>query len=364
MYNQLKAATVDKIFFKSEPLEAFKFAIKEEKNPFLEAQIDISRFDEFIQNKFSLWTNPDWTQDQYLLHYPKPAFLEPKTGWGVSLNRRLIYPSLGFAKAPHVHKPDFIETYFGGKRKVTGLEKIISMRDTGEENYFHFFNDVLPKLFLLEEKGINLKDYTLVISAKLYSKHYFQYFLTNTYLRDLKWHVQSTYEWIKFNEAIFCKPYTHTKKYLDKAIALVKQESPPLRDRRIFLSRPSSSLRFIENLSELEAVLKKFNFEIIDTSQKGFEQQIQIFDQCRYLVAIHGAGISNIIFRAGKKLSLLEIVQPSPYIPFHYALICKLYGYDYDVMIGNKGKKSGTGGFNVNVKEFESKLSTWLTVDE
>lgn len=359
VYNQLKANTWDKIFFKQEVIPDNDFIIREQKNPFLEAQINISHFDKTIQNKFTLWTNPKWTQDEYLLHYRKDGFVEPKTGWGVSLNKKLIYPSLGFASAPHVHKPDVAEMYFK-KRKVTHVEKIISLRDTGEENYFHFFNDVLAKIFFLQEHGLNLKEYALVISTKLHTKHYFQYLVTHTFLSSLTWHVQQAAEWIQFDEAVFCKPYTHTKKYLDKAVELVKPKTIADGNRRVFLTRSAASLRFIENHAEIESVLKKFDFEIVDTSQLSFEEQIQLFSQCRYLVAIHGAGISNIMFRSGKPLSLLEIIQPSAYIPFHYSMLCKLYSYQYDVMLGMKGKSAGSGGFRIIAEQLEIKLYNLL----
>lgn len=354
IYNVCKINTWDRIFFKREGLENQSYHF-EEKNPFLELNIDVSKFDHSIRQKLEIWIDPDWKQDQYLLTYRKPGYLDPLTGWAISFTKRLIYPSLGFASAPHVHKPS-VRDVFMLKKSATDLNRIISLRDTGEENYFHFFNDVLPKLFFLKESAVDINAYSLVISKSLFEKQYFKFFFQTPELSELTWYVQQPDEWIKFDEAIFCKPYTHTKRYFDKTIDLTKRISSNRNDRRVFLTRSRLSLRYIENLDEMLLLLDKLNFEIVDTSKMSVEEQINLFNSCRYLVAIHGAGITNIIFRSGKPLSLLEIIQPSPYIPFHYIMLCKLFDYNYDALLGYPGRESNSGGFLLNMEEFERKL--------
>lgn len=359
VYNTFKSSTWDRVFFKKETIPVANFLLWGEMNPFLQAEVDISKFDTIIKEKFSIWTNPEWKQDQFILLYDHPGWIDPKVGWGVTLARRLIYPSLGFASAPHVHKPEFAEMYFR-KRKITALKNVISLRDTGEENYFHFYNDVVAKLYLLEEHKIDVRDFSIVISERLYSKQYFQYVLNNTYLKSLRWHVQQPHEWIKFERAVFCKPFTHTRRYFDKTIELVKHVVPSHDERRVFLTRPTRSLRFIENMSEVYPILRKYNFEVVDTATLNLEQQIELFNQCRFLVAIHGAGIANIIFRSGKALSLLELIQPSHYIPFHYSMLCKMYNYTYDVILGIQGRNPGNGGFIIDPAILEVKLKEML----
>ena len=354
IFNTAKINTIDTIFFPALQINTNDFLVKAEKNPFLEQRISVTDFAEEIQGKLKIWTNPKWSQDEYVYVTNQSGWIEPKTGWGISKGRKLIYPSLGFSSAPHVRKPDFFETYFR-KNEVVRLNRIISLRDTGEENYFHFFNDVLAKLFYLIDHGIKPEDYVIVISDRLYRKEYWQFFLKTPFLSTLQWHIQKN-EWIHFEKAIFCKPYTHTKKYFDRALDLIKTDEKKVGERRIFLTRPHRSLRFIENLTEIRPTLEKFQFEIVDASNLSIEGQISLFGQCRYLIAIHGAGITNIIFRRGQPLSLLEIVQPSPYIPFHYIMLAKLFNYKYDVLLGRKGNMTGKGGFRVEALELELKI--------
>lgn len=349
--NQIKIATLDKFLFPEQIILPQEFLVREEKNPFLELAIPTSQFEEKIRKKFLLWMDPSWKQDQYFLYYKNAALIDPETGWAITSDHCLIYASLGFSRAPYVHKPSLFETYFR-KKEIVNIDKVISLRDTGEENYFHFYNDILPKLFFIEDKSYQLSNFTIVVSEKLFKKEFFQFFWKNTRLKDLTWHIQQK-EWICFKEAIFCKPYTHTRKYLDLSVRLTLRGNKfSQKDRRIFLTRSKNSLRFIENVEEIKPLLELHQFEIIDTADLTIQQQIHLFNSCRYLISIHGAGLTNIIFRQGSAMDILEIMPPSHYIPFHYIMLAHQYGYNYNVMLGEKGELKNYGGFRVDPKEF------------
>jgi hypothetical protein len=356
VYNKIKDHTWDKLFFAATFIPNNAFLIRDEKNPFLELQIDLSSFKEKIKNKFAIWSDPSWKQDQYLLFYDMPAYIEPKVGWAVSPQRKLIYASLGFSRAAHVRKPSWFETYFK-KGRVIELGQIISLRDTGEENYFHFFNDVLPKLFFLQENGFDLKKYTLVVAERLYKKKYFRYYLKNTFLRSLTWHVQGD-EWIRFGSAVFCKPYTHTLRFFNQAIGLVGIPFEDGKERKVFLTRNKISLRHLQNAEVIIELMRSHDFEIIDASEITFEEQVKLFQHTRHLIAIHGAGVTNIVFRRGRPLSFLEIVPSMEYIPFHYIMLAKQFNYKYSIILGSR--IFGDGSFDVSsddVKRYLEQLN-------
>ena len=63
-----------------------------------------------------------------------------------------------------------------------------------------------------------------------------------------------------------------------------------------------------------------------------------------------------MIFRSGGSMTVLEIVQPFEYIPFHYIMMAKILGFSYDVMMGDEGTRSRSGGFRVSVKELEDRM--------
>ena len=360
VFNKIKIKTWDRLFFPEKLIAKNHFLILEQANPFLDHQVPTQSLSKETKAKLHLWVDPSWTQDQYFLFYKEPALIEPSCGWAITSTHHLIYASLGFARAPHVNKPSLMESYFL-KKNIIHLPNVISLRDTGEENYFHFYNDVLAKLFFIQEQKFNLRDFTIIISERLFKKEFFQFFLNNSNLKDLHWHVQKD-EWISFTSAIFCKPYTHTKKYLDLAVKLVHNASINQKQRRIFLTRSKNSLRFIENMDAIKSLLETYQFEIIDSEEIKVAAQIDLFSSCRYLISIHGAGLTNIIFRQGNPMTILEIVQPSDYIPFHYIMLAHLYQYNYNIILGEKGLLHQQGGFRVNADQLKTTLEDMVKI--
>ena len=58
------------------------------------------------------------------------------------------------------------------------------------------------------------------------------------------------------------------------------------------------------------------------------EEKIELFSKIRHLVAIHGAGLTNVIYRRDAPLSLIEIYGTS-YIPPDIKNISDAFGYTY-----------------------------------
>jgi hypothetical protein len=351
IFNQVKGKTWDRILFSSYQPTINEIILFRSKNPFIELSIDTANFSDDVNDGFSRWLDPTWMQDEYIVEIQSATYIESSTGWGVCGSNKLIYYSLGFAKADYVKKPSF-EQIFLKQRREKHLGKVISLRDTGEENYFHFYNDIIPKLLLLRDH--NLLDYeaNIVVAKKLWEKNYFQHALKSTWLGQLNWYVQGE-EWVKTCHVIFCKPYTHTKHYLSELVSLLRP-NPPVGSGRIFLTRPSGSFRYIENENEILEILNHYGFQKLDTTNLDLTQQIEIFSSASDLVSVHGAGITNIIFREGATMRILELFHKNEYLPFHYVMLANIFGYKYNAIRGEKGKKSSDGGFYVDPWKLEA----------
>lgn len=359
--NKVRIKTLDKWLFPEQPFDQADFIIRRDEYPFRKYTIESAHLDARLRNQFTQ-ENHDWTQDEYLLVYEKPCIIEPRYGWAISPANKLIYPSLGFSRVPYLGKPaSKVKTLH--KAPLEEYAELISLRDTGEENYYHFYNDVLAKLFFLEEK-LNLPSTVpVLISKKLYDRPFFQYFLAHPYLRDRQWVVQDT-QYIRSQRTYFCKPLTHTPHYYARILDLIRPEdrvtSLVKRDRRLFITRSPKRLRFIENNDEIAAVCTALGFEVVDFDELTLPQQIQAMGQARYVVGIHGAGLTNMLFRSGQRMGLLEIYPPATYFPFHYVLMANQLGYQYDGLIGLPGTQKFSGGFQVNPAELRQRLEALL----
>ena len=122
VFNKIKIRTWDKLFFPEKFIPKEKFLIYEETNPFLNHRVPTHHLEQEAVEKLHLWLDPAWTQDQYFLYYKEVAFIEPDYGWAITSDHRLIYPSLGFSRAPHVNKPHLLKSYSAKKKCCTSFK--------------------------------------------------------------------------------------------------------------------------------------------------------------------------------------------------------------------------------------------------
>jgi len=358
--NKLRIKTIDKIRFPEQIFQLEDFIIQRDEYPFRIYPIVTSHLDPRLRQQFEQ-ENHDWTQDEYLFIYDQPCIIEPRHGWALTAQGKLIYPSLGFSRVPYLHKPAPEAKTLRGV-VVEEYAELVSLRDTGEENYYHFYNDILAKLFFLEEKLGLSPEVPLLIAKRLYDRPFFQYFLAHPYLRDRHWIIQDQ-QYIRSARTYFCKPLTHTPHYYQRILALAQpadlsSEKEP--DRKLFITRSPQRLRYIENNAEIAAICQEMGFETVDFDELTLPQQIRAMSQARYVVGIHGAGLTNMLFRGGQQMGLLEIYPPSSYFPFHYVLMANQLDYAYDGLIGLPGKQQFSGGFRVEAAELRQRLAALL----
>ena len=90
------------------------------------------------------------------------------------------------------------------------------------------------------------------------------------------------------------------KKYVDFN-ALRGKKFP----KKIFIRR-NSNVRNLVNAVEVENLLIKYQFEIIEPEKLSFMQQVNIFSQAEIIVGVSGAALANIIFApSGAKICIM-----------------------------------------------------------
>ena len=70
----------------------------------------------------------------------------------------------------------------------------------------------------------------------------------------------------------------------------------PIKENRIYLSRAKQKSRKIINEIEFYGSLRDHGFRRIFLEDYSFENQIQLFNNAEYIIAPHGAGLTNIVF--------------------------------------------------------------------
>ncbi len=143
------------------------------------------------------------------------------------------------------------------------------------------------------------------------------------------------------------------EQFFDVREILEVKESNKDKQRKVFLTRNKSRIRFINNKDKIEEIARQYDFEIVDADNLNLQQQIELFGETRYLVGIHGAGLTNVLYRKNAPLHLLELL-PQDYLQPHYFWISKGMGHNYSCFVGSRA--SYDTSFYVDPEKFEKKL--------
>ena len=99
-------------------------------------------------------------------------------------------------------------------------------------------------------------------------------------------------------------------------------------------------------------------FEVTDTDGMSLKEQVLLFRDVDLLIGLHGAGLTNIIFRNGRPLKLLEIF-PGDHCPSHYRHLCMKFNYGYDSLKGSNMDLSKNRGFHLDPDLLKGKLNAF-----
>jgi len=288
---------------------------------------------------------------EYVYHVERRVVMEPDYGFLIVPPSYLIYESVPLSEQIRSREtivycsalPSFTKLLRAraGRLPVRRERAIVSMRFVFEPNYYHFIQDTLTRLSLLDRAGVP-KDVPLVVSKKIGATRFFKEITRRGELAKRRWIVQDDFH-IEAEEAYFARTSEGNREQLDHVMDLLGVPEPDFAGgRRIFLTRDMAKRgRGIINMHEIEPVLAAFNFEVVDTDALAFDDQVSLFNETRLLVGIHGAGLTNIIFRRGAKLDLVEIFLPSE-TPLYFYILARTYGYNYAYVKGINPDSKGT----------------------
>ena len=127
---------------------------------------------------------------------------------------------------------------------------------------------------------------------------------------------------------------------------------------KIYVSRSKASRRRISNEKDTIELIKRYGFKIIYLEDFSVKDQISIFNSAKIIVALHGAGIVNIVY-CSKPFRLLEI-YPQNYLDSSFRILAQVLDCDYHCLIGEAKKISNIDPQKENVHIDCKKLEKWL----
>jgi capsular polysaccharide biosynthesis protein len=205
---------------------------------------------------------------------------------------------------------NFIKCRFLSKGKIS--DPVIFIHDNWSEGYFHWHGDALPRLEFLSNH-IHLPDHKLVLP-----EHYLRYEYIPASLKyfglSSKHILPLEYSKVYYADDIsYCTQFAISGNYhsglMQKLSARIKSAAG-LNDiaptKKIYISRENAAKRKVLNEAEVTDVLKKHGFEIYLMEKLSYEEQLRLMASAKWLVSIHGAGLTNMLFMH-EGSSVLEI---------------------------------------------------------
>jgi len=185
-------------------------------------------------------------------------------------------------------------------------------------NYYHFLIDTLPRLAILKRMGIEPDAY-IVDPYKPFQSQ----ILTALGIQSKQIIAPHNGLMLQADELVIpsaadALARTETGRLLKDA--LYRQSVPKkLNAPRLYVSRGKKASRRIRNENDFEGMLQRTGFTKVVMENHDLATQARLFEQANIVVAMHGAGLANLIF-AEPGTSVIELM-PERRVDFCYSTL-------------------------------------------
>lgn len=260
------------------------------------------------------------------------------------------------------HRFDLLE-HFKPAETIPGVST--TFRSVSASNFYHSMIDSIPRVYLLHDpKYKQIKELKLLCSDEV--KGYEKFFLDKLLPDNVTIVPISKKKNYKLEEMIFPSFLTRDfagilpQEYIDFLIERVAPARSRRKDKRIFIARATKShkkkrSRIIHNQDELFSVLAQYGFQKYYLEHMTIEEQIELFYDAEFVVAGHGAGLTNLIF--SDNIGVVEL-YPTPYVVPYFYFTCKSRNHAYYYWCGTEEHRDSN--FSVDINAVEDLLKTCL----
>ncbi|NJR64704.1 MAG: DUF563 domain-containing protein [Leptolyngbyaceae cyanobacterium CRU_2_3] len=226
---------------------------------------------------------------------------------------------------PHSH-PDrhrIFSSTLTAPKPIQG--RVAALAGLSGHNYFHWMVDILPRLELLRQHGVDWESIDWFWINRL--DHPFQReTLSALGISPTKVLESDQHPYIQADQLVVPSFAGHlgwldpwALEFLRNAFLSVRPSSQVDSPQRIYISRAQADHRRVLNEAEVIHALLPFGFVPVTLETLSFAEQVALFARADVVIAPHGGGLTNILFcRPGT--TVVELVSPH-YIRHYYWVI-------------------------------------------
>ena len=301
------------------------------------------------------------TKDQYLFEPALTATFERlfpvhlKNAW--VLQDTVFSPGEFKFYSSHTHNANLGPLQIG-KRTVLcftkswrRIPKGMWILDEWSSNYFHWMTDCLPRIWEGLERD---PDCPVILPESFKSLSYVGQTLDLLKIKPVFFNSRENLAVDTLILTARTAPFPHYHIPLaQKTREKLSVKSPQNPWRKVYVSRKLAEKRKAHNELEVELLLRKKGFEIVYAEQLTVSQQIKLMSETAFLVCLHGAALSNMLFmQEGMKVMELRNINDS--ITHCFFNLASALGLQYFYTL-NKGDRKDTimSDFTIDTQALE-----------
>jgi hypothetical protein len=222
------------------------------------------------------------------------------------------------------------------RRRVREVDQAIVLNSRWDSSYYHFLFDVVPKLEIIDRAGI-AQNVPVIVREELAGKTFFVDAIGLGLLGARPLIIQGRKEAIAARELYVVRPDAYTERQLSFPAKRFGSIADPRARDRLYITRsgnPGTSRQII-NEEDLVGKLRGLGFSVIDPGKLPLADQVAHFARSSIIVGPHGSGLSNILFRYGAPMALVEMINHTKKYHHHFFQISTHCGYFYRATLNN-----------------------------
>ncbi len=268
---------------------------------------------------------------------------------------------LGLVEKHHLLRPTRINehifpSFFSYLRKLLfhpiPIGEVIFFDSYVSNNYNHFYRDVIFNFLLIRETKPEIR--RVFISEKILQIPYVKFFFECEINKDLELVKAKNPKWYKADKVFFAKTAETKERW--SSLANIFESKLLIKNglgiKKFFLLRSKETGRTLVNLEVVIKFLNDYGYIPVDSAGMPLNEQISLFRDAESVVAIHGAGLTNVMYC--KKLKFLIELHPKDRIMPHYYRLSKLMGAGYSAILGSKRNRKSN--FEISISDLEREL--------
>jgi hypothetical protein len=196
------------------------------------------------------------------------------------------------------------------KKYKKQYQDVFWITDDLSHYYFHWMMDALPRLFTIRKQ---LDNATLLLPSR-YSNHEFIVSSLKPFsIHDVKF-VKENLRCKNFKMPTYTARTGNYNESLIRGLRTLYTDfyqnigSDRYRSNKVYISRGNVPYRKVFNEEECITILEEYGFKTVYFEDHSFEEQVKIALGTQYLIANHGAGLTNMLFMKSG-CSVLELRQ-------------------------------------------------------